>query len=157
MEEQIQRVNKKLNKCYIVFWALPILIAVAGEFNIIPNGGAFTNNVAFVYGYQFAGILLACSLVPIALKLFQWTMEKKVDNMSFPTALKKYAKINIIRIGMLGLVSVFNLIAYYLIASTTCLFCAAIALAISLFCIPSDRRLREELHLISTDKEDNKK
>ena len=156
MEEQIQKVNKKLNKCYIVFWALPILIVAAGEFDIIPNGGAFVDNASFVYGYQFVGILLACCLVPIALKLFQWTMEKKVDKLSFPDALKKYAKINIIRIGLLGLVSVFNLIAYYLIASTTCLFCASIALALSLFCIPSDRRLREELNLISTDKEEKK-
>lgn len=157
MEEQIQKVNKTLNKCYIIFWVLPILIVVCGELNIIPNGGAFVANAAFVYGYQFMGILLAVCLVPISLKLFQWSMEKKVDKLAFPVALRKYGKICIIRLAMLALVSVFNLIAYYLIASTTCLFCATIALAMSLFCIPSDRRLREELHLIPTNDNEKKK
>lgn len=151
MEEKIQKVNKTLNKCYITFWLLPILIAVGGELDIIPNGGAFSTNMAFVYGYQFVGILLAVCLVPVALKLFEWTMAKKIDNMSFPDALKKYGKICVLRMAMLAIVSVFNLIAYYLIASTTCLFCTAIALAMALFCIPSDRRLREELHLTTKD------
>jgi hypothetical protein len=97
--------------------------------------------------------MLAVCLVPISLKLFQWTIAKKIDTLSIEAALAKYGKTSIIRLGMLALVVVFNLIAYYLITSTTCLFCAAIALAMALFCIPSDRRLREELHLTNNDKE----
>jgi hypothetical protein len=155
MEEKIQKVNKTLHKCYIVFWLLPILIGLGGEFDIIPNGGLFTGNAAFVYGYQFMGILLAVCLVPVALKLFQWTLVKKIDTLPFADALRKYGKTSIIRLALLAVVVVFNLIAYYLIASTTCLFCAAIALAMSLFCIPSDRRLREELHLTTNDKDND--
>lgn len=153
MEEKIQKVNKTLHKCYIVFWLLPILIGLAGELDIIPNGALFTDKPEFIYGYQFAGILLAVCLVPISLKLFQWTIAKKIDALSIEAALAKYGKTSIIRLGMLALVVVFNLIAYYLITSTTCLFCAAIALMMALFCIPSDRRLREELHLTNNDKE----
>jgi hypothetical protein len=149
MEEKINKMNSLLSKCYIVFWLLPILIVILGECNWIPTG----NNAADVratYYYEVVGILLTAALVPISLKLFHWTMVKKIDTLSFPEALRKYGIVSILRIGLLALVVVFNFLAYYLALSTTCILCSCIGLVASLFCIPSDRRLREELH-ITTD------
>lgn len=138
--------DKVLNRYYIAFWLLSILIGVAGEYNWLPTG-LHADNVRIIYCYQVVGILLAASLVPVSLKLFNWMLVKKISRMSAFDALKRYGTFSILRLGLLAIVVVFNLLSYYLILSTTCILCACIALLASLFCIPSDRRLREELHI----------
>jgi hypothetical protein len=146
MEEQIAKTNSVLKRFYIVFWLLPILICIAGEFNLLPTGSK-VDSFRSVYISEVTGILLTAALVPVSLKLFHWMLINKLDSYSFPDALKRYGRLSIIRLAMLALVVVFNLISYYLILSTTCILCACIGLSASLFCIPSDRRLREELHI----------
>jgi hypothetical protein len=75
MEENIKKVEKTLSRCYMLFWIIPILIAAAGEFNLIPNG-TYADNFSTTYYYEVIGILLTAAFIPLALKLFQWTLVK---------------------------------------------------------------------------------
>ena len=150
MEEKIKKTERLLSRFYMVFWALPILVVAAGEFNWLPTGD-YAGNFMTNYCLEFAGILLAATLVPVSLNLFHWTLLKKIDKLPFDRALLLYGRMSIIRLSLLAIITIFNLISYYLVMSTTCMLCACIGLVASFFCIPSDRRLREELQ-ITTDK-----
>lgn len=146
MEEKIKRTERILSRFYMVFWILPILIVLAGELNWLPTGN-YVNNFMFSYCLEFSGIILTAALVPVSLKLFHWTLLKKIDKLPFEKALLLYGRMSIIRLSLLALVVIFNLISYYLIMSTTFMLCVCIGLLASFFCIPSERRLREELQI----------
>lgn len=151
MEEAIQKVNNLLKKCYIAFWLLPIIIAVCGELDWITNG-LFADNFKMCYYFDFFDILITASFIPIALKLFQWTLVKHIDKLSFPIALHKYATLSIIRIALIAFALVFDMCSYYLTLSNTGIFCAGITIIAVLFCIPSDKRLREELQISKSER-----
>jgi hypothetical protein len=151
MEEKIKRVCRVLSRCYMLFWIVPIVIVAAGEFGWIDTG-VYADNFSATYLFEFFGILLTATLVPVSLKLFHWTLMKHIDKLLFVDALRKYGLMCIVRIGLLAVVVVFNLIGYYLTLSTSCILCGCIGLAASLFCVPGDHRLRLDLHLISEEK-----
>lgn len=52
-----------------------------------------------------------------------------------------------IRLGILEVAIVTNLLCYYLTLSTTGNLCMLIGLTASLFCLPGEKRLRNELHI----------
>ena len=52
---------------------------------------------------------------------------------------------------MLEAAVIINILTYYLTLSNTGLLCALITLTASLFCIPGEKRLREELHINKGD------
>lgn len=150
MEELIQQVLKRQKTVYILFWTLPFLIVFGGE----CGGdwvGAFADNVRACYLTDTVGILLAASCVPLALKLFSWVLTKKIDVVSFPEALRLYFRWSSVRLMILELAILVNIFTYYLTLSNTGLLCALIALTASLFCVPGEKRLREELHINKED------
>lgn len=152
MEEQIKKINALLGKLYMVFWILPILICALGETDVLPTG-QYAGDVRVTYYMEVVGILLAASLVPVSLKMFHVILIKKIDNLSLPEALKRYRLISVGRLFLLTLVSVYNLLAYYMVLSTACILCACIALVASFLCIPGDHRLRSDLHILDNDNE----
>lgn len=150
MEESIQKILKKQKTLYILFWTFPFLIVFGGE----CGGdwvGAFADNVRVCYLADTVGILLAASCVPLALKLFSWVLTKKIDVVSIPEALRLYFRWSSVRLMILELAILVNILIYYLTLSNTGLLCALIALTASLFCVPGDKRLREELHINKED------
>lgn len=67
--------------------------------------------------------------------------------MTITLALKRYVQWNIVRLGVLEVAIVVNLLCYYLTLSSTGNLCMLIGLTASLFCLPSEKRLRNELHI----------
>ena len=123
MEEQIKRAVRNLNISYVFFWVLPAFLLGAGEFDLLPVG-ALVDNPQATYYMETAGILLTALCVPLALKLF-----------------------SLVRLGLLEVAIVLNVLCYYLTLSNTGNLCMLIGLTASLFCLPSEKRLRNELHI----------
>lgn len=146
MEEQIKSVFKSLKVQYISFWIVPLLLVVVGEVELLPVG-IKAGSVRAVYVFETVGILLTAISVPLSLKLFSLVLTKKIDHMTFPTALSRYMLWSAVRLALLEFAVVFNLAGYYFTFSTTGALCALIGLTASLFCIPSEKRMRAELHI----------
>lgn len=150
MEELIQKTLLKLKIEYALFWALPILVIILGECDM-EWAGLYADNVRVSYISETVGILAVASCVPLALKLFSWVLLKKIDVVSFPEALKLYFDWSSIRLLILEVALLINILTYYLTLSNTGLLCALIVLTASLFCVPSEKRLRGELHINKGD------
>lgn len=146
MEEQIKLAVRNLNIGYIFFGLLPAFLLGAGEFELMPVG-VLEGNVQTTYYFETACILLTALCVPLALKLFSMVLKKKIDQMSISTALQSYVRMSMLRLGILEVAVVLNILCYYLALSSTGNLCMLIALTASLFCVPSEKKLRHELHI----------
>lgn len=150
MEEQIKRVVRYTKTSYLLFWLLPVVIVVAGEWggNWV---GMYAGDARITYMVETLVVLLAVCCVPAALKLFAWVLSKKIDKVTIPVALHLYAKWSIIRLFLLAMPVLAGCLAYYLLLSNKSILCALIALTASLFCLPGEARLRNELKIDGSD------
>lgn len=147
MEEQIKRVVRNLNITYVFFWVLPAFLIGAGEFELFPVG-MLAENVRATYYFDTIAILLTALCVPLSLKLFSLVLKKKIDKLTIPLALKCYVRWSNVRLLLLELTILFSVFSYYFTLSNTGNLCMLIGLTASLFCLPSEKRLRNELHII---------
>ena len=146
MEEQIKHIAKSQRIVYVIFWAVAILLVVGGETELLPVG-LFADDVRTSYYLETIGILLTAINIPFSMKLFSLVLTRKIDNLTFPVALSRYAVWSHIRLGLLAIVVVYNLLCYYMTLNSTGALCALCALTASFFCLPSETRLRNELHI----------
>lgn len=121
-------------------------------FELIPVG-SIEGNIQATYYFETIGILLTALCIPLSLKLFSLVLKKKIDNMTITLALKRYVQMSIVRLGILEIAIIVNLLCYYLTLSSTGNLCMLIGLTASLFCLPSEKKLRNELH-ISKDEDE---
>lgn len=146
MEEQIKRVVRNLNISYVFFWLIPAFLLGAGEFDLLPVG-LLADDVRAVYYFETLSIILTAICVPLALKLFSLVLKKKIDQLTITTALQRYMQWSIVRLGLLEFSVILSILCYYLALSSTGNLCMLIGLTGSLFCLPSEKRLRNELHI----------
>ncbi|ERI85484.1 hypothetical protein HMPREF1981_01658 [Bacteroides pyogenes F0041] len=146
MKKQIKRAVRSLNISYIFFWVLPAFLMGAGELELMPVGG-LADDAEAVYYLETIGILLTAVCVPLSLKLFSMVLKNKINELTVTLALKRYVLWSIVRLGILEVVVLFNLLCYYLTLSNTGNLCMLIGLTASLFCLPGEKRLRNELHI----------
>lgn len=146
MEREIKQTSQRIIWSYRLFWLLPIMIIIAGESEWIPVG-QYADDVTVSYVLETLGILFTAICVPLALKLFSRIFRKKIDEVAIDVALKRYAFWSLIRLALLGVPLLMNLVSYYLTLSRTGLLCMLITLTASLFCVPSEKKLRAELNI----------
>lgn len=151
MEEKIAQAAARLKAAFIVFWALPFLLVVAGE----VGGdwvGLWADDARLIYYVETLVILLTAACVPVSLKLFAWVMTKKIDTVTIEKALQLYVRWSLVRLLILFVPVIAGLLAYYLLMSHSAALCGLIGLTASLFCMPGEKRIRKELQI---DKEEN--
>lgn len=146
MEQKINKTIKNLRLQYLLFWLVPLLLIAGYEAQFLQEG-MFADDPQMQYMWETIGILLVIACVPASLKLFSFVLKKKIDAASFPVALKKYETWSAIRLGILELAVLLNIVVYYFTLNNIGGFCALIGLAASLFCFPSENRLRQELYI----------
>ena len=153
--QAFQRVMKKRPK------AEPFVIDGQSNFLFVNHKGkpkvAIDYNALFVrmdYVLQTVGILLAVGLIPLSLRLFSLSLVKNVKQRSLPEALKSYRRWSEIRTGMLVVPVLVNLSFYYLTLNNTGVLCAMMALIASLFCVPTRKRMLDELDLVKEENEE---
>jgi hypothetical protein len=141
---------RNLKMQYGLFWLLPVLLATAYETDFFPVG-LYADDPQMRYVWETAGILTAIVCVPLSLILFSVALKKKIDKAHLSEALPNYVFWSGVRLGLLEIAALSSVSVYYLTLSNTGAFCALIALTASVFCLPGEKRMREELNVTNGD------
>lgn len=146
MKEQIKRILKQQTGGFICIWAFPAIYAILFETGVLEEG-IYAGDAQMEYIFQSVCILLTICLIPLALRLFNMNLVKRIKELPLQEALKSYRIWSDVRLSLLFAPAMLSLTFYYLSLNTTGLFCACMALIASLFCVPSENRIINELDL----------
>lgn len=151
---QIAQIRRTLNFIYYMFYIwYCVLIAVFG-FILKP----FTLDPALwdllwigKQGIQTIIILYVLASVPGALYGFKKKMEKvsKIENEKIRA--QEYVNWAAIRMMLIGLGGVFGIVAFYMLADQSMLWCAGISILAQFFCKPTDKKIFMEMNDIRED------
>ena len=146
MKEQIKKILT-IQKCdFLGIWVAPIIIAALYETGVFQKG-TFQDNAQMEYIFQSVSILLTIGLIPFALRMFNLNLVKRIKELPLQQALKSYRIWSDVRLALLFVPAILGVSFYYVTMNTTNLFCACMALIATLFCIPSQSRIKNELDL----------
>ena len=146
MKEQIKKLLITLKGEYIIFWTIPVWFVLFYESGICEKG-IHVGNVQLEYILQCVGILLTIGLIPFALRIFNLNLVKRIKEYPLERALASYKLWSDIRLFLLAVPAILNFSFYFLTLNTTGLFCGAMAMLASFFCVPSENRIKNELDL----------
>ena len=146
MKEQIKRILKLQVIGFIGIWLFPAIYAILFETGVLEVG-IYAGDAQMEYIFQSVCILLTICLIPLALRLFNLNLVKRIKELPLQEALKSYRIWSDVRMSLLFAPVMLGLTFYYLTLNTTGLFCACMALIASLFCVPSTNRIINELDL----------
>ena len=146
MKEQIKRILIIQKSAFLGVWTAPLLLVVLYETGLYQEG-MIAGNAQMEYILQSVSILLTIGLIPFALRMFNLNLVKRIKELPLQQALKSYQTWSLLRLALLFVPAIMALSFYYLTMNTTNLFCACMALIATLFCVPSDSRIKNELDL----------
>lgn len=146
MKEQIKRILIIQKSAFIGVWTAPLLLVVLYETGLYQEG-LLAGNAQMEYILQSVSILLTIGLIPFALRMFNLNLVKRIKELPLQQALKNYQTWSLLRLALLFVPAILALSFYYLTMNTTNLFCACMALVATLFCVPSESRIKNELDL----------
>ena len=146
MKEQIKRILIIQKSAFLGVWTAPLLLVVLYETGLYQEG-MIAGNAQMEYILQSVSILLTIGLIPFALRMFNLNLVKRIKELPLQQALKSYQAWSLLRLALLFVPAILALSFYYLTMNTTNLFCAYMALIATLFCVPSESRIKNELDL----------
>ena len=146
MKEQIKRILIIQKSAFLGVWTAPLLLVVLYETGLYQKG-IQAGNAQMEYIFQSISILLTIGLIPFALRMFNLNLVKRIKELPLEQALKSYQKWSDVRLCLLFVPAILGVSFYYLTMNTTNLFCACMALIATLFCVPSENRIKNELDL----------
>ena len=146
MKEQIKRILIIQKSAFLGVWTAPLLLVVLYETGLYQEG-MIARNAQMEYIFQSVSILLTIGLIPFALRMFNLNLVKRIKELPLQQALKSYQTWSLLRLALLFVPAIMALSFYYLTMNTTNLFCACMALVATLFCVPSESRIKNELDL----------
>lgn len=146
MKEQIKRILIIQKSAFLGVWTAPLLLVVLYETGLYQEG-LLAGNAQMEYILQSVSILLTIGLIPFALRMFNLNLVKRIKELPLQQALKSYQTWSLLRLALLFVPAIMALSFYYLTMNTTNLFCACMALIATLFCVPSENRIKNELDL----------
>ena len=146
MKEQIKRILIIQKSAFLGVWTAPLLLVVLYETGLYQEG-LLAGNAQMEYILQSVSILLTIGLIPFALRMFNLNLVKRIKELPLQQALKSYQTWSLLRLALLFVPAILALSFYYLTMNTTNLFCAYMALIATLFCVPSESRIKNELDL----------
>ena len=146
MKEQIKRILIIQKSAFLGVWTAPLLLVVLYETGLYQEG-LLAGNAQMEYILQSVSILLTIGLIPFALRMFNLNLVKRIKELPLQQALKSYQTWSLLRLALLFVPAILALSFYYLTMNTTNLFCACMALVATLFCVPSESCIKNELDL----------
>ena len=154
MDIQIKAVTRTMQIQYAFYITIAILLVVLYQSEIILEG-TYAGDFGMQYILETIGILTTIALVPLSLKIFSVKLNKKIKMAGFENALKLYRQWSSVRLMIIAFITYLNIMIYYMTLNSIGGLCALIGLTASIFCLPGERKLREELNLV-TKNEENK-
>jgi hypothetical protein len=152
MDKKIKAVTRTMQIQYVFYIAIAILLVVQSD---IILEGTYAGDFGMQYILETIGILTTIALVPLSLKVFSVKLNKKIKMAGFENALKLYRQWSSVRLMIIAFITYLNIMIYYMTLNSIGGLCALIGLTASIFCLPGERKLREELNLV-TKNEENK-
>ena len=146
MKEQIKRILIIQKSAFLGVWTAPLLLVVLYETGLYQEG-LLAGNAQMEYILQSVSILLTIGLIPFALRMFNLNLVKRIKELPLQQALKSYQTWSLLRMCLLFVPAILGVSFYYLTMNSTNLFCACMALVATLFCVPSENRIKNELDL----------
>lgn len=143
---ELKKVVRRLWLEYIVFWLLAAGLFLSYELGWMELG-MYAGDPRMEYLLQTVGILLTLCLIPLSLKLFGLAVVKRISALPLSDALHSYQRWSEIRLSLLTGVVLLNLSIYYWTLSSIGGLCAVLGLLASLFCLPNEKRVKEDLKL----------
>ena len=150
MEQQIKNTVKTLTIGYIGYWLLSLVLFIIGEFDEYYTG-LLAHDFRQIYIFETVTILLTAIFIPSSLKLFNIVLQKRINNLSINLALREYMIWSSVRLFMLLVVTLCGIFCYFFTLSNTGGLCALMGITASFFCIPSETKLRRDLHIEKTE------
>lgn len=154
MDKQIKAVTRTMQIQYAFYITIAILLAGLYQSDLIMEG-TYAGDFGMQYILDTIGILTTIALVPLSLKIFSVKLNKKIKMAGFENALKLYRQWSSVRLMIIAFITYLNIMIYYMTLNSIGGLCALIGLTASIFCLPGERKLREELNLV-TKNEENK-
>lgn len=152
MDAQIKKAARTLRIQYGLYLVIAVLIMILYQTGVILEG-AYAGDYGMRYALETTGIITTMLMVPVSLKLFSVRLIKKAQEAPFEQALKSYKFWSTVRLMLLALATYLNIMIFFMVLSNVGGLCALIGITASIFCLPGEKRLREELNLV-TNKED---
>ena len=150
MEQKIQNIIKGLKIGFAIFWLLTIVLFILGEMDVYYTG-LYAHNVRACYYFETITILITALFIPVSLKIYSWVLQRRINNQTITIALKQYLLWSSVRLLLLLIVTLIGIFCYYLTLSNTGALCALMGITASFFCVPSEEKLRKELHIDKTE------
>ncbi|MEG1587099.1 MAG: hypothetical protein RR346_09495 [Bacteroidales bacterium] len=149
--ELVAGLFKTLRRQYNVFLISLIAFTLLFSTKII-----FLNQVTAEAAIQLQSfsVLLTLGIIPFSLWFFGKRVNRISDNESWECKQKSYIKNSAIRISLLWLVVALNIAFYFLTLSYSILLCAGMGVTASLFCIPSLKKIQNDLFPAEEEEED---
>lgn len=145
MKDYIRAKSRLITFSFVALWVLMLCIALLFELDVFPSGILMQGDLTLYY-LQSVGILLALILIPVSLKLFHVRLQK-IKLLPLQQAVNGYFFLSLARIAALMVPAVFNLLLYYFSLNTAPAFVALITMMATIFCLPGERRMHDELDL----------
>jgi hypothetical protein len=97
---------------------------------------------------QTVTILLTLCLIPVSLKMFSAVLNKRVLPLeNAESKLLSYLHWSEVRLALMAIVALIGLSVYYTTLSSIGGLCALVGLLASLFCLPGEEKVKNELNL----------
>ena len=146
----IQKLLNALKIEMAVQWLIVVATVVLGELDVIPNGLVVPQSSTEV-SLNVAVVALTLVGVPLALRLFTLNTTKGLRRMNNDEALRSYHVWSALRMTILGLTAVSGIVVYYLAFSISGLFCALVALCMTIYCWPSCEKITSYLEGVNKE------
>lgn len=146
MDKIVKRLLMYLRIEFYAVWLIAVITYLLGEFDVIPNGELVTTPGSPVeVNLNIANILAVFICVPLSVKLFSLNTRRSLRRMNKDEALGSYHFWSCMRLCLLLVCVELGIVSYFLLMNTTGLLCAAIALVMTLPCIPSEEKIKDFL------------
>ena len=137
-----------------IYIGIVVVLVVLYQSDILLEG-MYADDFMMQYTLETVGILATIAFVPLSLKLFSVKLKKVIKGANFENALKLYQHWSNIRLVILAILTYMNIFIYYMTLNSIGGLCTLIAITASVFCLPGEKKMREELNLV-TENQENK-
>ena len=144
---EIKKIVRRLWMEYLLVWLLSLGIVVLYETGVMEEG-TWAHDVRICYVLQTLTILLTLCLIPVSLKMFSAVLNKRVLPLeNAESKLLSYLHWSEVRLALMAIVALIGLSVYYSTLSSIGGLCALVGLLASLFCLPGEEKVKNELNL----------
>ncbi len=134
----------------MVAWGLLGILFLIGWLGVIVNGSVEPGS-AVEFRLNCACVLSTLLVLPLAMQLFLLNTTKGLRRMNKDEALDFYHMWSMVRLVLVSLCIAYDIIAYFMTLNTTGLLCALMGLCVTVYCLPTRRRVMEFLDIVEND------